>query len=223
MKKEELRLDYLKNHPELKLYQSKEMFRINTDTCLLGEFISCNEDDNVLDVGTNNGALLLYASLLTRGHLVGIDINEEALEIASINMKEHNINNVTLLHQDFSSFISEEKFKVIISNPPYFATKDDNSKNLNIYLRNARHEEYLLLEDLCKGISLNLTKDGSFFLVHRLERLQEIEKTLSKYHLYINKLIYVHDERSKRVVTILIKGSFSSLPKEEDNIFINGF
>ena len=50
MKKEELRLDYLKNHPELKLYQSKEMFRINTDTCLLGEFISCNEDDNVLGI-----------------------------------------------------------------------------------------------------------------------------------------------------------------------------
>ena len=66
-------------------------------------------------------------------------------------MKEHNINNVTLLHQNFSSFISKEKFKVIISNPPYFATKDDNSKNLNIYLRNARHEEYLLLEDLCNA------------------------------------------------------------------------
>ena len=104
MKKEELRLDYLKNHPEVKLYQSKEMFRINTDTCLLGEFISCNEDDNVLDVGTNNGALLLYASLQTKGHLVGIDINEEALQIASLNMKEHNITSVTLLHQDFSSF-----------------------------------------------------------------------------------------------------------------------
>ncbi|MGN1294930.1 MAG: tRNA1(Val) (adenine(37)-N6)-methyltransferase [Bacilli bacterium] len=223
MKKEELRLDYLKNHPELKLYQSKEMFRINTDTCLLGEFLDLKVDDNVLDVGTNNGALLIYASLQTKGHLVGIDINKEALEIASLNMEEHNIQNVTLLHEDFSSFVSEEKFKVIISNPPYFATKDDNSKNLNIYLRNARHEEFLLLDDLCKGISLNLTEDGSFFLVHRPERLQEIENTLLKYHLYINKLVYVFDERSKKIVTILIKGSYSSLNKEEDNIHINGF
>ena len=37
-------LDYLPNHIDIKLYQHKKMFRINTDTCLLGEFIKINED-----------------------------------------------------------------------------------------------------------------------------------------------------------------------------------
>ena len=52
-------LDYLPNHPEIKLYQDDKMIRINTDTQCLGEFIKVYKEDTVLDIGTNNGALLL--------------------------------------------------------------------------------------------------------------------------------------------------------------------
>lgn len=33
------RLDYLPNHEEIKIYQDDEMFCINTDTMVLGEFL----------------------------------------------------------------------------------------------------------------------------------------------------------------------------------------
>ena len=38
--------------------------------------------DIVLDIGTNTGALLLYASKFKPKKLIGIDINEKALELA---------------------------------------------------------------------------------------------------------------------------------------------
>ena len=76
-----LTLDYLPNHIDIKIYQHKKMFRINTDTCLLGEFLDFKDDLSVLDIGTNNGALLLYSSLLKPKNIVGIDLNNEALEI----------------------------------------------------------------------------------------------------------------------------------------------
>ena len=63
-----LTLDYLPNHIDIKIYQHKKMFRINTDTCLLGEFLDFKDDLSVLDIGTNNGALyyiLTYVSLKT--------------------------------------------------------------------------------------------------------------------------------------------------------------
>ena len=55
-----IRYDYLHYHPDYKVAQHKDMYHFNSDTCLLGEFININKNDNVLDVGTNNGALLVY-------------------------------------------------------------------------------------------------------------------------------------------------------------------
>ena len=72
--------DYLPN-THIYLQQKEDMFRINTDTHLLGNFMKINKQDRVLDIGCNNGALLLYASQYTN-KLVGIDILPEAIELA---------------------------------------------------------------------------------------------------------------------------------------------
>ena len=58
-----IRLDYLPYAKDIKIYQDDEIFRINTDTHLLGKFIDIHRKDVVLDIGTNTGALMLYASL----------------------------------------------------------------------------------------------------------------------------------------------------------------
>ena len=78
-------LDYLPN-TNIYLYQDTEMFRVNSDTRYLGEFLNVKKDETVLDVGTNNGALLLYANLLGCKKLIGVDINEEAIKLCEENM-----------------------------------------------------------------------------------------------------------------------------------------
>ena len=83
-----IRMDYLPNHKDIKVYQDDEMFCINTDTMVLGEFLEVYKQDVVLDIGTNTGALMLYASLFNPRRLVGIDINERALDLAKKNMEE---------------------------------------------------------------------------------------------------------------------------------------
>ena len=44
----------------LKLYQDKEHFRFNTDTKLLAKFVHLKKQERILDIGTNNAALLVY-------------------------------------------------------------------------------------------------------------------------------------------------------------------
>jgi tRNA1(Val) A37 N6-methylase TrmN6 len=134
------------------------MFRINTDTCLLGEFLDFKNDADVLDIGTNNGALLLYSSFLKPNKLVGIDINLEALKIAEENMKLNNINNYELIHNDLNEFETKTKYDVIISNPPYFVSSEE-LKNKNEYLKMARHEEYLTLKSLIFKVYSLLKED----------------------------------------------------------------
>lgn len=66
--RQNLRQDYL---PKLKLplWQRKDMFCMNTDTVLLGEQMVVRKGESVLDLGCNNGALLLYASRFSPGSL----------------------------------------------------------------------------------------------------------------------------------------------------------
>ena len=66
-------LDYLPK-TDIKLYQDDEMIRINTDTEVLGEFLEVYRNDTVLDMGTNQGALLLYASRFNPKKLIGLQM-----------------------------------------------------------------------------------------------------------------------------------------------------
>ena len=59
---EDYTYDYI-NGTDIYLYQHKKMFRINTDTALLAQFMKVKKGERVLDIGTNNGALLLAAPL----------------------------------------------------------------------------------------------------------------------------------------------------------------
>ena len=77
-----IRLDYLPNRENYKIYQDDEMFCINTDTQVLGEFLNIYKQDTVLEIGTNTGALLIYASRFNPKKMIGIDINEKAVELA---------------------------------------------------------------------------------------------------------------------------------------------
>lgn len=216
-----LRVDYLQNHPDYKVVQHEDMYHFNTDTCLLGEFIKINKGDKVLDVGTNNGALLVF--IINKGGIAcGIEINKQALEIAKLTLKENNFE-ATLINQDFKTYLANEKYDVIVSNPPYFSSKEEKQKNQNEHLKIARHEEMLDLKSLCVSIANNLKEDGKVYLVHRPNRLDDIEKNLNEVNLYINEYQLVYDYRKKEAKSLLIKASFNKdLKIKLDNKIIGG-
>lgn len=122
---------FLPNHKDYKIYQDDGMIGINTDTMLLGEFVEVYKEDTVLDFGTNTGALLLYASMFKPKKLIGVDINKQALDLAKMNMEVNNITNYELICNDITTYKSDE-VDVIICNPPYFKTSDDNNNINNV-------------------------------------------------------------------------------------------
>ena len=79
-----------------KIFQRKDMFRINTDTFALASFMMIKKGEIVLDIGTNNGALLIEASRFNPKLLIGVDIFHEATELARDNFIEHQIDNYRL-------------------------------------------------------------------------------------------------------------------------------
>lgn len=198
------RLDYLPNHEEIKIYQDDEMFCINTDTMVLGEFLDIKKKDIVLDIGTNTGALLLYASKFKPKKLIGIDINEKALELAKENMKLNNITNVELIHADGNTFRNNEEVDVVIFNPPYFKTPSSD-KGSNKYLSLAKHEDNFPLESMIQCVNRNLRNNGTLYFLFQKTRLNEVLKVLNEKKLVVKKMQFVYDENKENSTVVMLK------------------
>lgn len=198
-----LRLDYLPNRKEIKLYQDDDMFCINTDTYVLGEFLNIYKQDTVLEIGTNNGALLLYASRFNPKSMVGIDINEKAIELAKKNMELNNIENVTLKVADGNTY-QDSEVDVIIFNPPYFKSREED-KSQNEYLKLAKHEDNFSLPSMIECINRNLKNNGTLFFLFQTSRLNEVISLLNKKHIIVKELKFVYDENKEYSNVFMIR------------------
>lgn len=186
------------------VYQRRDMFRMNTDTSLLATFMRIEEGERVLDIGTNNGALLAVAHTFQPSYLYGVDIQEEAIALAAYNMNHLHIDNVSLYCEDVCT-CKLPKMDVIICNPPYFKVEDTSALNASIMLRKARHEQYLTLPALCAKVSSLLEEKGRFYMVHRASRLVDIIHELRAQRLEVRTLEFVYDEAKEEAVSVLVE------------------
>jgi release factor glutamine methyltransferase len=80
---------------------------------------------NVADLGTGTGAIALsIARERPRAHVIATDASAEALAVAQRNAARHAIKNVSFVHGDWLAPLGEQRFDVIVSNPPYIESHD---------------------------------------------------------------------------------------------------
>lgn len=202
MKTDNLMYNYV-HGTNVYLYQRKDMFRINSDTSHLAHFMRIEANESVLDIGTNNGALLLCAALNKPSKLYGIDIQQEACELAAFNLKACGID-YEIICGDASTY-PLPKVDVIICNPPYFPYDENSNTNDSDALKIARHECYLTLDDLCANVSKSLKEKGRFYMVHRANRLQDILTIFSKYRLSCKRIEFIYDESKDEAIGVLLE------------------
>ena len=79
------------------------------------------ENSTILDIGTGSGCIALaIKSRLKNAEVSGIDISENALEVARLNATKNNLD-VDFFQADILKWEESEwkKFDVVVSNPPY--------------------------------------------------------------------------------------------------------
>ena len=118
-----------------------------------------NSESRVLDMCTGSGCIIV--SLAASGHTsengaVAIDISDEALKVADYNKKYNNADYIKLIKSDmFSSSECEQyknednRFDVIVSNPPYIPTKDIDELSEEVRL----HDPMLALDGDTDGLN----------------------------------------------------------------------
>jgi release factor glutamine methyltransferase len=79
----------------------------------------------LLDLGTGTGAIALsLAKDRPQWTLTAVDRVEEAVELAERNRQRLHLNNVRVLQSHWFSAVDDQRFDLILSNPPYIASND---------------------------------------------------------------------------------------------------
>lgn len=201
---------------QFEIQQSADVFRVGTDGVLLGAFANIHFAKNVLEIGTGTGLVsLMLAQRNLNANFSGIDINEEAVNLTKLNFK----NSPFYLRlknslQDFKTFETDEKFDLIVSNPPYF---EENSSGKDIL---ARQTVELNFQQLISQSSKLLSENGIFSVIIPFEVGADFIEIAKENQLFLNRKINIYGIENSKVKRLVLE--FSQIEKglEESDFII---
>ena len=95
-----------------------------------------NQKIKILDLGTGSGAIAIsLAYYLKNSFVTALDISDIAVETTNINIKKYNLNNINVMKADIFDYTTNEKFHIVVSNPPYIERDsiDALQKEVSVY------------------------------------------------------------------------------------------
>lgn len=202
-----------KNGP---LFAQAEHFRLGTDCVLLADFVNTVGAKNGIDLGCASGAIgLLLLSKSERLHMTGLEIIPEAADIARANMERNALTErsriITGDIREHRALFRTGEFDLAVSNPPYFPL-GSGKLSPNAERAAARGEVSCTLEDICRAASFLCRTGGSFYLVHKPERLCEAMCCMSRYGLEPKRLRLVCRSAGLAPSLVLIEGKRGAKP-----------
>lgn len=89
------------------------------------QHLAGNQVASVLDLGTGSGAIAIaVAQERPQTHVLGVDQSMDALAVARGNAALNRVANIDFLHSDWFAAVPQQRFALILSNPPYIADGD---------------------------------------------------------------------------------------------------
>ena len=207
--RENERIDDLE-YKGLKIIQNKEWFCFGIDSIILANFAKNEKSGSkILDLGTGTGIIaILISQKVENSKVVGVEIQEKVAEMAKRSVKLNDLeDNITIIESDIkklSETIGRGMFDVVITNPPY-KKKDTGIINDNSVKTISRHEITANLEDFIRVAAEQLKDYGTFYMIHRPERLVDIIEDLRKYKLEPKEIRFIHSKKDKPPKEVLIK------------------
>ena len=153
---------------------SRSALKVGTDGVLLGAWLRLDgSEKHILDVGTGSGVIaLMMAQRSSDATVIGIDIDSPSVEDAKANMTASPwAGRLAAFESDFrgfgsanhpQAFLSQCKYDVVVSNPPYFV---NSLKAPDSRRSDARHTDALTHRDLIEGAVRILSESGRLAVI----------------------------------------------------------
>jgi tRNA1Val (adenine37-N6)-methyltransferase len=191
---------------EFKVHQEQCAMKVGTDGVLLGSWVECNNSvSNVLDIGTGTGLLALMLAQKCNALIDAIDIDSNACNQAKENFCNSKWSDrLSVIHRPIQEFaaISNMKYDLIVSNPPFFINaKKSQQLNRNV----ARHlDDSFTMDDLITSVAKLLSDSGKFFLIQPVKEGSIFMEESEKRGLYVNNITWVRTKEDKEEKRLLL-------------------
>ena len=210
-------IHYLLGKDNLKIVQNDKCFSFSLDSMLLPNFVTLNlRTKKILDIGCGNAPVPLILSERTKAHIVGVEIQKEAYQMAVKSIQlNHKEDQIKIIHDDinhYATLFDHEEYDVITCNPPYFEYHDSSIVNDNHQKTIARHDKMLKMEDIMKISRKILRNNGILALVQRPERLVDIITMMRKNNIEPKKMLLIYPKIGKNANILLIEGMKNGKP-----------
>lgn len=201
---------------KFEIQQSKDVFRVGTDGVLLGAFADVKDANKVLEVGTGTGLIsLMLAQRSNNAQFCGLDIQEAAFSLTKNNFENSPFaDRMKANLVDFKSFETNDKFDLIVSNPPYFEESSSNKDKI------ARQTVELNFEQLI-SISADLLSESGVFSVIIPAEIGDYFCEIAKLKLlFLNRKINILGIENSKVKRLILEFTLNETEVQELDFII---
>lgn len=201
-----------------RIEQSEKVFRVGTDGVLLGVLVSVENASKILEIGTGTGLIaLMLAQRNSSAQIFAIDIDENAVDLARRNFENAIFSErLRVEKQDFKAFESQEKWDLVICNPPYFQQNQLSKKDVL-----ARQQVALTFENLIEKTAQILSENGIFSVIIPKNEAENFVGKASLFGLNLFRKIEIKgNEQSEIKRSVLEFSFFNKNQKIEEKLLI---
>ena len=171
----------------------------------------------MLDIGTGCGNIVIsLAKNKPNWNFTTVDINPQALAVAKKNSEIHQVKNVEFIHSNiFNQLSQDNKFDLIVSNPPYVSAEEHQKLTLNV---KAQPIEALVAQDDGHFFYRKIFQQARNFLAKKFllmveighQQAEKVIKLIIEYFPQAKVSIFFDYEGRSRVVSIYQSSRFGS-------------
>lgn len=143
------------------------------------------ENGRMLDMGTGSGAIAVAIAYARPDVAVtAIDVSDAALKVARRNAEQHKTT-IEFLQSDWYDTLADQRFDVIVANPPYIASNDSHLSQGDLRFEPLAaltdHADGLsALRTIISGASRHLNADGWLLMEHGYDQAQHVRALLEE-------------------------------------------
>ncbi len=167
--------------------------KVGTDANILSVWCDVNGVKSALDIGTGSGVISMVIASRCNAGIDAIEIDKTSCDEAGNNFRNSPYaDRLKIIHGDFKDFSnsSENKYDLVISNPPFFTNYPLSTKKEN---RNkARHTIHLSHDQLIKGAIKVMHPTGRLCIVIPYDIHHKLVNKAKELDLFIHRQLLIH-------------------------------
>lgn len=191
----------------LKIIQNPSAFCFGCDAVEIANFVSGGKKDRAVDLGSGTGIITLLLAGKKGIPCVGIEIQSDMAKMANRSIALNGLDNAKVINarmQDVAQHMQAGSATIVVTNPPYAkANSGKSAESESVAL--ARTELAVTLREVVECASYLLSTGGSFYIVHRADRMAEVISECTKVRLEPKILQVLTPAKNKKPHLFLLK------------------